>query len=530
MIKLLIVDDEQTTREGLKKFIPWNKLRIDRVQTAKNGVEALQLAEDFKPDILLTDIKMPQMDGILLAAEFRKVHPDCKIIFLSSYSDKEYLKSAIQYKVVDYVEKPVNISEIQKVITAAVNIHIEEQVQKNNIKMIEDSLVESRPFLHQAFTLQLIKEDKKNFSLTPYDKLFQKFSAGEKYIVATVILNWEDGTDTSHINRIKHTILDVFCRNPQGYPDSCTIGFVDNREIVFVAANQQEEWIDDRQIMQNLLNDLMSLSQSSFSLSIGYVSQIKDLADIPMAYRQAVRTAKKQFYHSTNQIFSFDRKPPKTLQIDQSILDKFLILLKMENWQEALNTIRLITDLVRDAGDDDIEMVRNLYYKLLIMIIKSTREQYLRDHIIENEEGFIWRQIAKMLTLTELSDYLETYIMMIYKQMDEQDPVSKKIYETMKFIQNNYGNKEMSIQFVAEHAFLSQTYLCCLFKKTTGKTINEYITETRIEKAKELLNNSELKLYEISELIGFADTNYFSTVFSKAAGCSPSKYRSKYYL
>jgi len=156
MIRLLIVDDEDETREGLRDFIPWRDLGVDTVYVASDGREALSLAVDIKPDIVITDIRMYGMDGITFALELRNLMPTCKIIFISGYSDKENLKSAIQLKAVSFIEKPINIDEIKQAVCDAVNMHIEEERIKA-LKENSDMIMRQTSYLiKQEIALDLI--------------------------------------------------------------------------------------------------------------------------------------------------------------------------------------------------------------------------------------------------------------------------------------------------------------------------------------------------------------------------------------
>ena len=150
MIKLLIVDDEIKTREGLRDFISWSELKIDTVQIACDGAEGLEVALEFNPDIIITDIRMSRMNGIDFATKCRTFLPNCKIIFISGYSDKEYLKSAIHLRAISYVEKPINIDEVIAAVSEAVELHLEQVIQQSEIE--HSNLVEEK-------TMNLIKED-----------------------------------------------------------------------------------------------------------------------------------------------------------------------------------------------------------------------------------------------------------------------------------------------------------------------------------------------------------------------------------
>jgi len=129
VFKLLIVDDERNTREGLIECIKWQELEIGKIEQAEDGLLALEKASVFKPDIILCDIRMPKMNGLDFSARVRDLLPDCKIIFLSGYSDKEYLKTAIRLQAVDYIEKPVNLDEVQKAVSKAVSLYKQNEIK-----------------------------------------------------------------------------------------------------------------------------------------------------------------------------------------------------------------------------------------------------------------------------------------------------------------------------------------------------------------------------------------------------------------
>lgn len=130
MFKLLIVDDEDITREGIVERICWNEFGIDQIEQADDGVNALRKAAEFVPDIILTDVRMPRMDGIDLSIKLRELYPDCVIIFMSGYTDTVYLKSAIRLKAVNYLEKPINLQELNQAIKTAVEMCLEIKKKK----------------------------------------------------------------------------------------------------------------------------------------------------------------------------------------------------------------------------------------------------------------------------------------------------------------------------------------------------------------------------------------------------------------
>ncbi|MEN8905995.1 MAG: response regulator, partial [Clostridiales bacterium] len=159
MLSILIVEDEKHTREGLLKYIPWQKIGIDKTYDAENGLQALEIANDFCPNIILTDVRMPKMNGIELSRKIRKKFPDCKIIFLSSYTDKEYLKSAIEINAVNYIEKPVDLNEVNSILKNTVYICMEEQKKEALEKTYKSIVTENFLKLNEMISFEIIQKD-----------------------------------------------------------------------------------------------------------------------------------------------------------------------------------------------------------------------------------------------------------------------------------------------------------------------------------------------------------------------------------
>jgi len=167
MIQILIADDEQDTREGLKNLIPWTELGIDSVFTASDGLEAVKLSMQVHPDIILSDIRMPKLNGIEFLEQVKSSMPDCKIIFLSAYSDKEYLKSAIRFKAVRYIEKPIDLEEIKEAAKEAINeIRVKQDMQKmvRLLETHEEEVPQGTQGVDPSFIKDALKTGKYNIT------------------------------------------------------------------------------------------------------------------------------------------------------------------------------------------------------------------------------------------------------------------------------------------------------------------------------------------------------------------------------
>lgn len=408
MLKAIIVDDEQITRKGLMNFINWHAFGVEIVGEAEDGVEGLELVKSTKPDIALCDVRMPRMDGIRLAQYIKELLPSCKIIFLSGYSEVEYLKSAIRVNAVDYLEKPMNIAEFQKLITKTVEICHEERKNAEEKKEMLFKIERSIPYLKSKIATSLI-ESKEGFmdSILEDFKLLQTdFPLDSQYVCCVITSEGldekKDLLDMVDKINLKSSLLYLAAKHKQEY-------------IIVFSIQGKDEVTRIIEFCQDIItraNDLLGMS-----LVIGMGDIAKDLYEVKRAYEEATEYLKYPYFKGINTVLTYEKMA----------------------------------------------------------------------------------------------------------QINAEKAVVKDI---INYIKRNY-NKEISINSIANEVYLSPTYLCLLFKNETGETINTYLTKVRIEKSKRLLKDRRLKLYDVANQVGYNDSNYFTKVFKKAEGCTPSEYRER---
>lgn len=531
MLKVIIADDEKTTRESLKEYIKWEAHGIDNVRTAKDGLDALDLANRDKPDILITDVRMPKMDGISLATKIRELFPDCRIIFISGYSDKEYLKSAIHLKAVSYIEKPIDLQEVESVVGQAARAYMEDDHRRIVTEQLKNNVDQSIPYIRQEIVLDMIKGITGSNALTGrFNSLSQTIADNSPFMTAGIKLNWKPGVDDKIKSNIKHRILEMFC-DPQLFDQSSIMAGISPEDIlVLVISGQAAKNLNSSGLILSILENLNTLSNDDLSVSIGTGPVVRDLSDLPSSYAQATKALSRQFYSGSNKIYDYSSNMGQHFNPDKNLYSDFQSFLKKDDIEGAIAFIKNLSHSIRMAADHEIDHIKNIYFNLLILIYEAARDRNLIDPVDESEKSYIWQEIIDIQSLSECSDYIISNLSAVFSKFDNKDNVSRKEYEITKYINECFGNKDFSIQMIADKVHFSQTYLCSFFKKSTGKTLNEYITDVRIEKARKLLQDGNIKLYEVALRIGFTDSNYFSTLFKKIVGCSPSEYREKFRL
>lgn len=529
MMKLLIVDDEKATRDGLIHFVPWGELGIETIGEAEDGVIALNLAMQIQPDIILTDVKMPRMNGIELAEQLKDQLPGCKIIFLSGYSDKEYLKSAIQLQAIDYIEKPVDIGEVKAIIRKTVAICRTEQEKKRIENDLRDKASESAFLLKEKLILELL-----NTSELPRDlpdkfmDLNLRYPLKDNMVAAVISLNFINPKTHLDIQIRRSKILKKIEATLEENLLHCLSGFQDNNSIILFIYGHAVEPSQLLTIFEKIKADINQLSDESSRMFIGIGKKVTGIANIMESYQTALTAVQRQFFAQDCQIKFYDPRPSRVYEFDSMVIKKFQDFIISDKPNEAIALINQVVDDIYQCDGTDINLIKDFFLQMIFALSKIAGERNML--IGEPAEQFSWNTISKSVTLHEIQTYLIQEVEQFFKAQADKDHQSNVVSNIMKLVHKNYQNKNLAIKDLAEQLFLTPNYLCLLFKKETGKTINQYITEIRIERAKEFLKDRRTKLYEVAELVGYNDANYFSKTFKKLTGLNPSEFREKYLL
>jgi two-component system, response regulator YesN len=515
-MKILIVDDEKLTREGIISTINWIKFGIDEIYEADDGYHGLEAGKKYRPDIILSDVRMPRMNGIEMLKELQKLLPLSSFILMSGYSDKEYLKEAIKLKVINYVEKPIDAAEVDASIVNA----LEEQYvnKKNRLKSdIHNKYSQSKLGLQITYPIDTEQESnlKKQFQ-----DLDLKIKPETEF--TTLIL-----TLKTAISSISEQHMDeLYC-----YIESTVYQF----HMHYIVAVKNDEYIilhlftnkntSDYSIKQiyHALSEFLSKTYLYFIAVGKTVTGIKNVFE---SYNTAVLLLQSSFYYDYNSIIIQEiAATPKVF--DSSLLSRFSEGLKHQNEEETLGAAKEIYGFYKNNQHVLPNIAKDLYYKLFTLLIE-TADLYHISGFFDEGSASVLEYISKDKNLLELNSMLIDKIHLLFSSMQENSNDNATVYAIKEFIRKNYQNEMLSVKDISEHVFLSSSYVCTLFKNETGKTLNQFITEFRIDKAKGMLKDSRYKISEISTKVGYSDGNYFGKTFKKSVDLSPSEYRERY--
>ncbi|MEN8907055.1 MAG: helix-turn-helix domain-containing protein, partial [Clostridiales bacterium] len=218
--------------------------------------------------------------------------------------------------------------------------------------------------------------------------------------------------------------------------------------------------------------------------------------------------------------YNFDMKNIKTLN-NLFVLDKR---------NEAISLIKSITKDIILYENTSINEIKNYYFKILMSISKVSIDIGSESEYQDKNSDFFWDIISKANTIFQIEKYIISKLNQIFDYKINKNNYSGNVFNIIRYIQNNYSDVKLSILKISNYTYLTPNHMCLIFKKETGKTINQFITELRIEKSKDLLKDKKLKLYEISINVGYCNQNYFTKIFKKNVGLNPSEYRGKYLI
>ncbi|MEK8130419.1 response regulator [Paenibacillus filicis] len=534
MFRLVIVDDEPTVRHGLITYFDWGNYGIEVVGDADDGDVGLEVIESLKPDMVLMDVRMPQMDGIRLAHEVKSRFPAMKIVFVSGHDDADYLKSALKVSAVDYILKPVDRLELAEVVERVVQELKEAQQERTYIVDMQVKLTQSMPLLREKFLMSLIRDG------IPHPARIQDrldFLGLDLPVEATywiIVVKIDDSAQVLATRSerdqqllsysILNIIQEIIGNSMQGYA-------FENRNAEFVGILRMGEEDTQEELLLGVAEDIRDslLKWLKISVTIGVGDRISELAALPQSYNQAQEAADHRWYLGKNRIISIDHLQhdnEASYRFDSAQGERILSVIKSadrEALHAQLDDVFIPLSQNRRQG---FASGRNASLQLILLTSRLLQEVNLLGPEMERKERDVWERIFKQERMAELRDIVEDHLLQVCDCMEEKRKGKPKnvIERIHALIEQRYA-ENLQIGDIAKEVYLSATYMCLLFKQETGETINEYMTKVRIEKAKELLSDPRNKFYEVCYQVGYSDPSYFSKLFKKYAGLTPSAYR-----
>lgn len=503
MLKILIVDDEFIERDGIIFLIKKFSFDFD-IKECSDGEEALKYLKENSVDILFTDVKMPFMDGLELSQNSKLIHPNLKIIIFSGFGEFEYAKKAISLGVSNYILKPINQLEFKKTIENVIEEVVQEKKEKQNREI--RSFTEKEHVLLKIISGTSIENIRERFSLDAYIDFINQYKR-------MILMEFDNDFFHNHqqfIKEIQNNMgikTDYLNLNPQQglffLVDSTDESILKNICMKIHRRILEEYEVDCYFAISNLLTSPYMISEE---------------------YSNIEHIMEQRFFVSNNYIFS------KNLEISlESTDEKFdnTMLKNIEHDIKVKDFCSLRTHvnvLIKKFS------AKNAFSQIYVKFILSNIYRNIYEEMQKVSEMDLNGKIDKIYfcrTIQEISDILDNIINSMEKQFSKESFNDRHEIELVKsYIYKNYG-KDLSLEILAEYVYMTSSYLSSIFKKETGMGINCFIKNYRMEKAKDMLENTNIKIKEIGNLVGYSNTSYFCQSFKEFYGLTPEKYRQR---
>lgn len=520
MYKLLIVEDEKTIAQGIARSIPWQEWGFQVAGICYNGREAVDFICKEKPDLVLSDIRMPQMNGMELMQFLNQNYPEIKIVILSGYNDFEYLQMSIRSHVAEYLLKPTDVDEFEVLFRRMKELLDQESKERKtgeNLRLDQkcNNLLKGYGYHEEEIEEELYYRD-----TTLYGVILFRLENGNPEDNG---LYYRQKLDTVEVlNNINRPLaMHFFCNYEE--------------EIVsIICLEESDETLEEeQQIRQYALEQMNAVREKTgFVLSCGISCLYGDYRMLPQCYEQTkCSVSQNLFQDASEHVFFYHQIREGSFDYYQIAFDAERILkgILNQNEQDLEQELANTFDEFRNQMVKDYDYVNRMSMELLFNISRKMMKYNVNPERLMNESGYGYMDVYKKQSLEEKQTFLLQIFGLFIRECSKQQGKYSKTSELARLIKEivdeEYTSNLISLEYVAKRVHKNAAYISRIFKNEFECNFINYVTEKRLEKSKELLEDPLVKIYEISQQLGWADVSNYIKVFKKKYGMSPDEYR-----
>lgn len=526
LLKMLVVDDEYLVRELLKNSIDWYDLGIEIVAEASSGLEALDLVKEVRPDIIFVDICMPFMNGIEFSRKISEEGETAKIVILTGHEEFEYAQESVKIGVSDFLLKPVNVNEILRVIDKIKKEIEAERDFQNEFLSMKNQLKEHMSHLKELFLKDLllgsvekevINEKMNYFSIEAEDGEFQ---------VAAVKAENSSGRNLSEEERLIYKlrwfeVVEGILAEYKG-----VLPLWDNDDTLILISLRGS--LNISELGEEIKRRLIKECRATVSIGIGLVHQGAQF--ISLSYREALSALKYRVLEGRDIVIDYRdiKGDHEDLSLyNNDLIEKYRMYLKAGVEDLACDYIDELLDSRLFGPSAGIDTIRVVSSSIISVILNVLNDLNIEVTEVFSYGGEPYENMFKIDTLPDIKSFLTELTVRVSQVIKKinSSKTKKMITELEEIVNKNLADRSLTLNTVAEHFGMNPSYFSRKFKKDIGCTFIEFVSRIRINRALELLQNTDLKNYEIAEKVGVEDPHYFSTFFKKHMKISISEYR-----
>lgn len=529
MYRVFLVEDEVLVREAIRDIIDWKSAGFDFVGEASDGEQALPLIAATKPDILITDIKMPFMNGLELSREVKRLMPWVKIIIVSGHDEFDYTREAISISVDEYLLKPISSCDLLEALNQMADSIDRTKEEKEADQILRSGSKENLDMIRGKFLLDLVS------GVMPYDEAIH----GGRSLGLDLVANYyaviltelsgqgSEGKCAQYQDFLEAESLLDRLAGPSHQFLKCKMNL---REILFIAMNQDLEALESacHDFVHKIKDEVEKKTACQLSASIG---SIKDrLEDLAGSLEDAKTLMEFGYVFTKSKMAEIQEakaasaKNKAMITLDESRLIEYL------RYEDEDTIMSKLVTCLHNIKEQELNSIfyTQLFTNIMIAVVRFLGELGEKVEYILPEFGNIDHMVNSIFTIDSFIHFLTILISRTIECRDnkKKSKYGDVIWKAKYYIDNNYTDSKLSLSRVADHVNMSSSHLSTIFSQEIEMTFIEYLTHVRITKAKEQLATTNLKSSEIAYRIGYNDHHYFSHVFKKVTGMRPTDYRS----
>jgi two-component system response regulator YesN len=542
MYKLILVDDEADVREGVLSEINWEENGFQVSDVAENGREALEMVERSVPDVIVTDIRMPFMDGLQLSEQIRLAYPGIKIIILTGFDEFEYARKAIHLNIEEFVLKPFSAGDLLSALNKVKGSLDAEMAERENVDTLQEHYRRSLPIIRELFFGSLMTRSLSVVEIREKTELYGMPLDGNHYIVSIIQLdNPIRERDAEKANRsrfdfeLHHFAVRNIAEEMVSRQETAGYVFQHNDNVVILNISNEVDLDKVQKKTSNLLEEIRQNVEKYIkrTVTIGIGTASSKLSDVKYSYSDAMAALDYRILLGNNRVIAIEdveSRSASPIRLDELQEQAFLRCLKVGSPDEMEEIVEnLFLPLIVAGSSSSFRDAQIFLLQIVTTMLKALQEpnREVGDRL-NNETNWL-QEITQFNSLQEAKAWVVTACadMMSRIAIDRQTAYQSLVEKAKSFTKANYSDSEISIARVCSLLHISAGYFSSIFKRETKMTYVNYLLHIRMEAAKEMLLTTDLKTFEIAEKVGYADPNYFSFSFKKQVGVSPKDYRNR---
>lgn len=533
LYNILLVDDEADVLQAMKKKIDWEAMGFCLAGTAENGQEALEMAEQLHIDVVMTDIKMPYMDGLTLCKKLKENYRNMKVVIYSGFDDFEFAREAVHLEAEEYLLKPISSKDMEKVFANIKKKLDEEFDEHRNMNKLYEYYQKSLPAMQEQLLMSILEGKITGERAKSMLETYEMKLTAPCYAVATLYTeanNWDSQEKVAPIRTrqlLTLSLKDMAEEYLNGRVRFYSIIYLEKLILLFM--------LDKKEDMDTVLYHLDQICKmggrvlkAPVTAAVG--QPCDSLDSLTTSYQEAENAMEYRTIMGSNQVLyirDIEPSPKDSVSFMEYDFQNLVRAVKLGDRDETDAAIRQFIDNIRGFS-----LTPNQYQlicmELAMELMKIGRSYKLRTKQIFGEGNHIpWQELYKHLSVDELESWLQEICTNLRHTLrhERTDSTLKLTEQAKAYIEEHYKENELSAETLCRYLNVSAAYFSTIFKKEVGLSFVAYLTKIRLEHAVELLRSTEDKTYVIANEVGYTEPNYFSYVFKKQYGISPSKYR-----